>query len=134
MSRSSRPFTDAAGRIGPRSLVVVGATAAAAAVWLLAVPVADVDLAVVMDGQAEAIGLREVVVTALGAGLLGWAALELLERVSGRGVAVWRAIALVVLGLSLVGPLLWGDGAASTIVLVVMHLSVAAVLVPLLPR
>lgn len=122
-------------RLGLRALAVVGATLAALAVWLVAVPVAGVDLAAGFgDGPPDEIGARGVVVTALGAGLAGWALLEVLERVVRRPRTVWVAVALIVLLVSLIGPLAGAVSTAATVTLVVLHLAVAAVLVPILAR
>jgi hypothetical protein len=47
---------------------------------------------------------------------------------------VWRAAAVVVLLLSLGGPVAMGVGTASVVALLTLHAVVAAVLVALLPR
>jgi NhaP-type Na+/H+ or K+/H+ antiporter len=102
--------------------------------WVAAVPLAGVDLNVEMDGGTEAVTLREVVVVALGAGLLGWALLALLEWRLRRAVAIWTTVALVVTLLSLLGPLILAANTAAAGVLVCMHLVVAGVLIPVLRR
>ncbi|MGP3935090.1 DUF6069 family protein [Nonomuraea sp. KM88] len=117
-----------------RILTVIGASAAALAGWVLAVPVAGIALTARMGGGAEQVGPAAVVVASLVAGLAGWALLAVLERFVSRAGRLWTIVALAVLALSLLGPLGSAVGAASTLVLVLLHLIVGAVLVPGLPR
>ena len=141
MTTSTPVSPDRAGAAGPagsrrgsRLLAVVAAVAAAAAVWVVAVPVLGVDLRARMGSTVEDVGIGAVVGSALLAALLGWALLALLERRSERAAAIWSGVAGVVLLLSLAGPLTSGVGATATVVMVLMHLAVAAVLVPALRR
>jgi hypothetical protein len=97
---------------------------------MVAARLADVDLLVRAGGGTEAVGPGAVVVSALLAGLAGWALLALLERFTSRARTVWLVVAAVVLLLSLAGPLGAGADAATTAVLVGMHLAVGAVLIP----
>lgn len=119
---------------GLRALAVLGAAAAALAVWAVAVPLAGTQLTVHMNGTTQPVGPGTVVTTALLAGLGGWALLAALERIGRRPRRTWTVIAVVVLVLSLAGPV--GDGAhpATTIALAVMHLAVGATLIPTLRR
>lgn len=123
-------------RVAARSAVVAVAAAvfAAVLVWFLAVVLADVDVRVVMGDDEIAVGVGAVVATALVAGLLGWALLAVLAHTVRRPGAVWRTVAVVVLLLSLGGPLSSGAGTSTVVVLVALHVAVAAVLVALLPR
>jgi hypothetical protein len=118
----------------PAALAVLAATLAAVLVWFVAVPLGGADVRVTQGGSEIGVGVGAVLATATVAGLLGWALLGVLSRTVGRPVTVWRAVAVVALVLSLGGPLSSGAGAASVAVLVVLHVAVAAVLVPLLPR
>ena len=122
-------------RVPARSAVpvIAGAVLTAVLVWFAAVVLGGVDLRVAMGGDRVAIGVGSVVVAAAAAGLLGWGLLAVLARGGRRGVAIWRVVAVVVLLLSLGGPLSSATGAAAA-VLVALHAAVAAVLVPLLPR
>ena len=113
-----------------RAAAVVGAAAAAFLVWLVAGPLADVDLTVERGG---AVGPGAVVGIALGAGLVGWALLAVLERVTARAAVVWRALAVAVLVVSLVGPL-GATGTAATVTLMLMHLVVGTVLIVAMGR
>ena len=124
----------ARGRQKLRLAAVVGAVVAAVLVWVAAVPIAGVDLDVEMGGETEAVTLRAVVLVAVGSGLLGWALLAALEWRVRRAVAIWTAVALVVTLLSLLGPLTSATNTAAAVVLVCLHLAVAAVLVPGLRR
>jgi hypothetical protein len=115
-------------------LTVIGAPAAALAVWALAVPLAGTTLTVRTGGGERTVGPVSVVVASLLAGLAAWALLAVLERSATRPGRTWTIIALAVLALSLTGPLGGEAGAATTLVLVLLHLTVAAVLVAGLVR
>ena len=58
--------------------------------------------------------------------------LAVLERLTGREALLWSGLAFVVLLLSLGGPFGAGIMTSSRIVLVCLHLAVAAILIPLL--
>ena len=79
------------------------------------------------------VGPGAVAAAGLLAGLAAWALLALLERVLARPGRAWTVIAVVVLAVSLAGPL-GAAGAAGAAVLAGLHLVVAAVLVPGLGR
>ncbi|TDC95576.1 hypothetical protein E1292_39195 [Nonomuraea deserti] len=117
-----------------RLLTVIGASAAALAGWVLAVPVAGIALTVRMGGGMQQVGPAAVVVASLLAGLAGWALLAVLERFASRAGRPWTIVALAVLALSLLGPLGSAAGTTATLVLVLLHLIVGAVLVPGLAR
>ncbi len=61
-------------------------------------------------------------------GLAGWALLTVLERLTKRARTAWTAIALVLLLVSLAGPLS-ATTPAATVGLAALHLVVAAVLI-----
>lgn len=130
LSRSQRPARTRRTRL----LALVGAAAAALAVWALADPLAGVDLTVSTGGGTQEIGSGTVVLVSLLAGLAGWALLDLLERFTAHAREIWTATALVVLVVSLLGPLGAAASAAATVALAGMHLAVGAVLIPLLAR
>lgn len=140
MTTTAQPRSSSSANAGPgrrrllRAGAVAGAAAAAGLVWVLAVPVAGVDLAVRMGEQVQDVGLGAIVGTALAAGLLGWALLAVLESRSRRAVGVWTAVALAVLVLSLAGPLTSAVTGAAAAVLVALHLAVAGMLIPALRR
>ncbi|MET8908682.1 DUF6069 family protein [Micromonospora sp. NPDC004551] len=122
------------GRRRERALAVLAAAAATLTVWVAAVPVAGVDLVARNGGTEQSVTAVAVGVSTVLAGLAGWALLALLERFTTRARAVWTAAAGLVLLLSLLGPLGGGVGGAATLTLVALHLTAAAVLVPLLRR
>jgi hypothetical protein len=86
-----------------RALTVLGAVLAAGGVRIV-LRVSGLDLAVAAAGGAAQVGLPAVVATALAAGLAGWAVLAGLERWARRPHRTWRALAVGVLVLSLLGP------------------------------
>lgn len=136
MTTSIGPGRSTAVRTGttrPRAIAVVAATLAPLAVWLVATQLFGTDLLVrPVGGNPQHVGAATVVAVALSGSLLGWALLALLERRTARARTLWTGVALAVLLLSLTGPLTAGAAAATKAVLVLMHLAVAAVLVPAL--
>lgn len=116
-----------------RVRAVLAATAATLAVWVAAVPFAGVDLMARSGGAERRVTPVAVGVATVVAGLAGWALLALLERFTTRARTVWLAVAVVVLLVSLLGPL-GGVGTAAILTLLVLHLVAAAVLVPMLAR
>lgn len=121
-------------RLRVRALGVVGAVAAAVAVWVVAVPILGVDLQVTPGtDEAQRVGLGSVVVASLVAALAGWGLLELLDRLTTRGRTVWTAIAVVALAASMFPPLA-GTTTATTVSLAAMHLAVGAALISALRR
>ncbi|TDD53228.1 hypothetical protein E1286_07320 [Nonomuraea terrae] len=76
-------------------LTLIGAPAAALAVWALAVPVAGTALTVRAGGGTQPVGPVSVVMASLLAGPAGWALLTVLERFSSRPGRVWTVAAPV---------------------------------------
>jgi hypothetical protein len=111
-----------------QGLVVVGAVAAALAVWALADPVAGVDLAIRRGGTIDHVSPGAVAAASLIGGLAAWGLLVALERVVKRPRGAWTSTAVVSLALSLAAPLASDTGAASKMTLAAMHLIVGAVL------
>jgi hypothetical protein len=121
-------------RVKARGLGVAGAVLAAIAVWTASVPLLGVDLLVRPGGGAtQHVGPGSVVFASLIVSLLGWGLLALLEHHNGHARAIWTALALVVMLLSLAAPLSAGVTTAAAVTLMSMHLAVAAVLVTVLP-
>lgn len=118
-----------------RGLAVLGAVLAALAVWVIAVPLLGVDLRVSMSpggSDVQTVSTPFVVAASLLVSLLGWALLALLERRTARAATIWTVVAAVVLLLSLGSPLSSGTTAATKVTLALMHIAVAAVLIPTL--
>ncbi|MCO1656656.1 DUF6069 family protein [Pseudonocardia humida] len=128
MTTTSAPPTSPRPR---RASVVLGAVLAATAVWAVLRQVGGVDLAVATASGPAAVGLPAVVLTALGAGLAGWAALVGLERWTRHPHRTWRVLAGSVLALSLLGPVTTALSPASAGGLVALHVAVGAALLSL---
>ena len=109
---------------------VLGATAAAVAIWIVAT-LAGADLTVSFGaGQPiQKITVINVVVAALVGSLAGWGLLALLRRFTTNARAVWTVTAIVFALFSLGGPLSTISSAGTKAWLVAMHLAVATVLI-----
>jgi Family of unknown function (DUF6069) len=119
-----------------RALAVVAAALAALTVWLITDPLLGIDLTGTTapgSQQLRPITPAMVAGASLVTGLAGWALLALLERFTARARTIWTAIALLVALLSLAGPLsILATTEANVLALTLMHLAVAAVLIPIL--
>jgi hypothetical protein len=120
-----------------RALAVVAAALAALAVWLVTDPLLGVDLVgTTRPGSEELMSITPALIagTSLAVALAGWALLALLERFTARARTIWTAIAVLFALLSLAGPLSAraSTSAANALALALMHLAVAAVLIPML--
>jgi Family of unknown function (DUF6069) len=120
-----------------RALAVVAAVLAALAVWLVTDPLLGIDLVgTTRPGSQELMSITPVLVagTSLVVALAGWALLALLERFTARARTIWTTTAVLFALLSLAGPLsaLASTSAANVLSLALMHLAVAAVLIPML--
>jgi len=107
---------------------VLGATAAAVAIWVVAIA-AGADLTVSFgSGQPiQKVTVINVVVAALVGSLAGWGLLALLRRFTTNARAIWTVIAIVFALFSLGGPLSTISSAGTKVSLVAMHLAVATV-------
>ena len=121
-----------------RLLGVAAAVFAAEAVWVLAVLVLGIRLqAPAGTGYPEPvdIGPLNVAFASVVLSLAGWAVLAAIERLTPHARRIWLVLALVALAASLAMPLSGtAVGAANRAVLVLMHVTVAAVLIPVLHR
>lgn len=122
-------------RAGRRALLVVVSAVCGLIAWAMLGPVPGHDLIVRLgpDAPAQTVGPVAVAATALIAGLAGWAALALLERVTRRARVIWTVLAIVVLAVSLLGPLNGIDATTKT-ALLGLHTVVGVVLIAGLPR
>jgi hypothetical protein len=131
----SQTRTRAPGRVGSRALAVAATVAAAVVVWLIGEPLLGNDLVVEQPGQPPLdLGFAAFVIITLGAALLGWAVLVLLEKVTRYGRRIWTGLAIAVVVLSFLPFLSAEMSTGSAVVLGVVHLVVGAVLIPLLLR
>ncbi len=131
MAMTTEPAaTDGARARLTRPLTVLAATASALAGWGIIGPPLGIDLSVTAgpSGAVQQVEPPAVAIIAVLAGLAGWALLTVLERLTKRGRAAWTAIALVLLVVSLAGPLT-ATTPAATVGLAALHLAVAAVLI-----
>lgn len=128
MSETTMPATRASAR-SPIT-AVLGATAAAVAIWIVAT-LAGADLTVSFgSGQpTQTVGVVNVVVAALVASLAGWGLLALLRRFTTNARAIWTVIAIIFAVLSLAGPMSTISSAGTKVALVAMHLAVATVMI-----
>ncbi|MFB9346236.1 DUF6069 family protein [Streptomyces heliomycini] len=114
-------------RLGVTALAVL----APVLVWLVADPLLGHRLRIADGERTLDVGAAPVAVVALLASLCGWGLLAALERLGARRArAVWTGAAGAVLAVSFM-PFL-GDGmdGGTRISLALMHLAVAAVLIP----
>ncbi|MFL1379708.1 DUF6069 family protein [Nocardiopsis protaetiae] len=113
-------------------LAAVAAVAVANALLALVAPLLGADLVVAPPGQdPAAISAVAFAIFSAGFALLGWGVLALGERFLGRrGLVVWTVVAVLVALLMVVPPLSAGGTVATTVVLELSHLVVAAVVIP----
>ena len=117
-----------------RGAAVLGATAAATAIWAVAAT-AGVDLTVRFGGQpVQKVTVVNVVVAALVGSLAGWGLLGLLERFTARARAIWTVVAMLFAVLSLGAPLSAIASPGTKVSLAAMHLVVSAVMIVVLRR
>ena len=118
-----------------RILGVAGATLAAVAVWTIEVPLLGSRLQTQFGNAApQGVGIASVVLSSLAASLAGWGLLAILERRLARARTIWTGIAIAVLLASLSVPVSAGTTTTTKFALAIMHVAVAAVLIPTLRR
>lgn len=127
---TSRASTDRSARTRARALAVLGGAVAALVVWLIADPLLGNDLTVTQGSRVQSINAVVTVIAALAGSLLGWAALEVLERFVDRARTIWTAAAVVLTVLSLLSPLMADADTTTKVTLMIMHIVVAAVVIP----
>ncbi|KXK60391.1 hypothetical protein AWW66_19085 [Micromonospora rosaria] len=116
-------------------LAVGGAALMVAALWAAA-QILGIELRVDPgDGRAPGVvSLPFAVTVSLAVSLVGWGARVLLDRLIRRSSVVWTVLAILVL-LASFPPLVTVEAtAAATAVLALMHVAVAAVLIPVFGR
>jgi hypothetical protein len=116
-----------------RALGVAEAVLAAAAVWAVAGPLLGLHLMIRFGNAApESVGIGLVVAASFIGSLLGWGLLAIMERRTARARTIWTVVATAVLLVSLSLPLSAGTTASTKVALAMMHVAVAAVLIPAL--
>src|ERR1700704_2080505 len=109
---------------------VLGATAAAVAIWVVAIAAgADLTVSFGAGQPIQKITVVNVVVAALVGSLAGWGLLALLRRFTTNARAIWTVIAIIFALFSLGGPLSTISSAGTKAWLVAMHLAVATVVI-----
>jgi Family of unknown function (DUF6069) len=118
-----------------RPLSVAGGALAGAIAWLIEVPLLGVDLTIRFgSARPQTIGIGEVIGVSLVFSLLGWLLLAVLDKRTPRARALWVSAALAALVASLALPLVAATTTAASVGLIVMHLAVAAVVIPAMAR
>ncbi len=113
-----------------RAVAVAAAAVLSLLVWVVSVTLLGYELMVPSDDGLSEVRLRAVIVTSLAAPLAGWAAIEVLERVTRHATIVWLIGAVVVLTVSF-APLLEDVMPSTTaVVFTIMRFVIAAVLIP----
>jgi hypothetical protein len=132
-AQTVRPETVGTRRI--RGLAVATAVISSSALYLVAKAVGT-DFVLTDPGKARPhpLSLPEIAVFALVFALLGWGSLALLERFARHAKNIWTALAIAVLALSFVPIGIEHATADTKIMLGVVHLTVAAALIPLVRR
>lgn len=131
---ASRGGPSAGGRAGQlRSRRGGTDSGATGALWLVAHALGAGSVLTDSTGTAT-IGLAVVLGFAVLPALLGWGALAALEHFTGRAGAVWTVLAAGVTLLSLLPVLAEHATAGTGAALILIHLAVAAVVIPVLRR
>ena len=132
MTTTLAPVT-VAHRVSRRASTVLGAVVATS-VLQVGASALGVDFLLSDEMGSAVLTLPVVAIATAIFGLLGWGSLALLERTTRRARGIWTALALTVTVASLVPIFLEHATAGTRVTLVLVHLAVAAVLVPLLRR
>src|ERR1700730_7087232 len=116
-----------------RALGVAGAVLAAAAVWAVAGPLLGLHLMIRFGNAApESVGIGLVVGASFIGSLLGWGLLAIMERRTARARTIWTVVGMTVLLASLSPPPSAVSTVSPKVALAMMHVAVAAVLIPAL--
>src|SRR6202795_3699756 len=109
---------------------VLGATAAAVAIWAVATAAgAELTVSFGAGQPIQKVTVVNVIVAALVGSLAGWGLLALLRRFTVNARAIWTVIAIVFALFSMGGPLSTISSAGTKVALVAMHLAVATVVI-----
>jgi hypothetical protein len=118
-----------------RALCAAGGVLAAVAVWIIEVPVLGIHLVVRFGGgHVETIGIGQIIGVSLAASLLGWLLLAIAEKRTARARVAWTSSAVLAAVASLALPLGAATTTAASTALIVMHIAVAAAVIPALSR
>jgi len=109
-----------------RLRIIVLALAATHTIWAATFWFTGIDLQL-RDGGGT-VGALNVLAATLVAGGVAWGVAALLQRFTRRARTAWTMGCLFSLGGSLIGPFNMGAGAGTTVVLLLLHLTVAVIL------
>lgn len=113
-----------------RVVAVAAAAVLTLLVWVVSVPLLGYELTVPSGDGLSEVRLRAVIVTSLAVPLAGWAAIEVLERVTRHAPTVWLVGALAVLAVSF-APILDDEmPKATAVVFTIMRFTIAVALIP----
>ena len=114
-----------------RAMAVIGAAIAAVVIWAIAVPLLGVHLLVRFGASApQSVGIDYVIGASVIGALVGWGLLALLERRTTRARSIWTSAAIVAVLVSVALPLGFGVSTSTKVTLALMHVAVAAVVIP----
>ena len=135
IQQSARPGASAPTRWPGRAIAVGGAVLGASLIWLGARALGVTFWVDPRHGHPpQVLSLPLIMGFTLFFGVLGWASLAVLERITRRATAIWTALAVAVLLLSFV-PIISVSAAAGTkAALSLIHCGIAAVLIPIMRR
>ncbi len=129
----THPSTTAVRPARTRALGLVATVGAALGAWLIGAA-AGTDYAIADPTGSAVIDPIATAGTTLVVGLLGWATLALLQRLTRVGTALWVGLAVLVTAASMVPVGLVVASGVTKVALVAIHLVVATALVPTLVR
>ena len=122
-------------QVRTRALCAASGALAAAAVWIIEVPLLGIHLSVRFGGgRAETIGIGQIIGVSLAASLLGWLLLVILEKRTTHARLAWTSLAVLAAAASLALPLRAATTTTAITALIVMHIAVAAAVIPALSR
>ncbi|GLZ44890.1 hypothetical protein Acsp06_10750 [Actinomycetospora sp. NBRC 106375] len=136
MSTITAPAATAAttgSRVRTRALGIVGAVAAALVAWGIGALI-GADYWITDSMGSARVDITATIGTTVVLGLLGWGVLALAEKVSRHGRTAWTVLAVVVTAASLVPIVLVEATTPTRVGLTLVHLAVAAVLIPAYTR
>ncbi|MGQ4732781.1 MULTISPECIES: DUF6069 family protein [Streptomyces] len=135
-TRAAQSSTATTSPVRLRAIAVVGGTVAALVVWGIGkASGAELEVIQTKGDPAMEVGFAAVTAAALFTSLIGWGVLALLEKFApAKSVLIWTVLASAVAVLSIF-PVLSAEASDGTkAVLPLVHLAVAAVVIPLMRR
>lgn len=120
-------------RTGSRLVPIFLAVISTTVVWYIAHSVLDVDLKAKTGATVTEVTLPTVIVVTFVVGMLAWALLALLERLTGAARGIWTTIAVLFFLVSLLGPA-GAVGNSAKLGLACLHIVAALVIIPGLGR